>query len=92
MIGRLPILDIAPTVFFGGEFVGVKAIANESITVSATIIREGHEALTAEAILFETSGKEFGRFPMRGVWGAPDRFEIEVEAKTTGLWHFAIEA
>lgn len=92
MIGRLPIFDISPTVYFGGEFVGVKAIPHESLTVSATIIREGHEALTAEAILFDTQGKEYGRFPMRAVWGNPDRYEIEIEAKSTGLWHFAIEA
>jgi len=92
MIGRLPILDIAPSVFFGGEFVGVKAIPNESLTVSATIIREGHESLSAEAILFDPKGTESARFPMRGVWGAPDRFEIEVKATATGLWHFAIEA
>jgi len=92
MIGRLPILDIAPTVFFGGEFVGVKAIPNESLTVSATIIREGHESLSAEAILFDPKGKESARFAMRGVWGAPDRFEIEVKATATGLWHFSIEA
>jgi starch synthase (maltosyl-transferring) len=92
MIGRLPILDIAPTVFFGGEFVGVKAIPNEAFTVSATIFREGHEMVTADVLLFDPAGKESARFPMRGVWGAPDRFEIEVRAQSTGLWHFAIEA
>ena len=92
MIGRLPILDIAPTVFFGGEFVGVKAIPNEAFTVSATIFREGHEMVTADVLLFNPAGKESARFPMRGVWGAPDRFEIEVRAQSTGLWHFAIEA
>ncbi|MEY3344680.1 MAG: hypothetical protein RL125_401, partial [Actinomycetota bacterium] len=92
MIGRLPILDIAPTVFFGGEFVGVKAIPNEAFTVSATIFREGHEMVSADVLLFNPAGKESARFPMRGVWGAPDRFEIEVRAQSTGLWHFAIEA
>ena len=43
MIGRFPIVDISPVVFFGGEFVGAKAIPNESLPISATIVREGHE-------------------------------------------------
>ena len=47
MIGRFPILDVSPVVEFGGERVGVKAIPNESITVSATIIREGHDGFVA---------------------------------------------
>ncbi|NBQ98746.1 MAG: DUF3416 domain-containing protein, partial [Microbacteriaceae bacterium] len=38
MISRIPITDISPAVYFGGEFVAVKAIAGETIPVSATII------------------------------------------------------
>jgi starch synthase (maltosyl-transferring) len=92
MIGRLPIIDIAPTVYFGGEFIGVKAVVNEAVTLSATVIREGHEAVSAEAVLFDASGKEYSRTPMRQVHGMSDRFEVEVRANKTGKWHFAIAA
>ena len=57
MIPRIPITDISPAVYFGGEFVAVKAIAKEVIPVSATIIIEGHETLTAEVCLFNAKEK-----------------------------------
>ena len=91
MISRLPILDVAPTIYFGGEFVGVKAVEDESFPVSATIFREGHESVIASAILFDPSGREHSRAPMRGVWGAADRFEAQLRPDRIGLWHFAIE-
>ena len=92
MIGRLPIIDIAPTVYFGRQFVGIKAIPHEKFTVSATVIREGHDGLEASALLFDPAGKLFTRMAMRPVYGVPDRFEIEISANREGLWHFAIEA
>jgi starch synthase (maltosyl-transferring) len=92
MIGRLPIIDIAPTVYFGREFVGIKAVPHEKFTVSATIIREGHEGVEASALLFNPEGKLFSRTKMRSVYGVPDRFEVEVSADRIGSWFFAIEA
>lgn len=92
MIGRLPIIDIAPTVYFGREFVGIKAVPDEKFTVSATIIREGHDGVEASALLFDPAGKLFSRTSMRSVYGVPDRFEVEVSADRIGLWFFAIEA
>ncbi len=92
MIGRLPIIDVAPTVYFGRQFVGIKAIPHEKFTVSATVIREGHEKLEVSALLYDPAGKLFAREVMRSVFGVPDRFEMELSANGIGLWHFAIEA
>ena len=92
MIGRLPIIDLAPTVFFGGEFVGIKAIPDEKFTVSATVIREGHESIEVFALLFDPAAKLASRTQMRAVHDVPDRYEVELAASRTGLWHFAIEA
>ena len=92
MIGRFPIVDISPTVYFGGEFVGVKAIADEEIEVSATIIRESHGPLTADLILFDPTGKEFSRSPMREIWEGTDRYRGFLRPASEGLWHYAIEA
>ncbi|MGA1279185.1 MAG: maltotransferase domain-containing protein [Candidatus Nanopelagicaceae bacterium] len=92
MIDRLPIIDIAPTIYFGREFVGIKAIPHESLTVSATVLREGHEGVEAFALLFDPAAKLFSRTLMRPVYGVPDRYEIEISADRVGLWYFAIEA
>ncbi len=92
MIGRFPILDIAPRVEFGGEFVGVKAITHESIEVSATIIREGHDSLSAQVILYGPNGAEISRTPMVEKWKGSDRLSATVTPNAIGHWHFAIEA
>ena len=46
----------------------VKAIANEVIPVSATIFREGHDALGADVIVFSTDGREILRKQMHVLW------------------------
>ena len=92
MIGRIPITDVSPSVYFGGEFVPVKAIPNEEITVSATVIREGHDPFGAEALLRDHSGKEIQRVKMKEVWPGTDRFEGVLTAACAGDFTFSIEA
>ena len=91
MIGRFPILDIAPVTYFGSELVGAKAIPNESLPISATIIREGHENFSAFALLFDSKDKEISRVPMREIWPGSNRYEALVNPTSVGLWHFQIE-
>ena len=91
MIGRFPIIDIAPVTIFGGEFVPAKAIPNEKLPVSATIIREGHEGFTAFAILINPQGKETQRVAMREVWPGSSRYEAWVAPTSVGMWNFSIE-
>jgi len=90
MITRFPVVDVAPTIYFGGEFLPAKAIVQESIPVTATIFREGHDTFTAEVILFDPSGKEVARSPMREIWQGTDRYEGHVRPTSIGRWHFAI--
>ena len=92
MIGRFPILDISPVVEFGGELIGVKAIAGEQITVTATVIREGHDELQADVLLFDPSGKEKNRVAMREIWPGSARFTADITPTSVGLWSYAIEA
>ena len=91
MIGRFPILDVSPVVEFGGERVGVKAIPNESITVSATIIREGHDGLVASVNLLDAKSKVVSRTPMQEVWPGSSRFSGEIRPTSVGNWTFQIE-
>ena len=92
MITRIPITDISPAVNFGGELVPVKAVAGEVIAVTATIFREGHDALGAHALLFDDKGKEISRTPMREIWRGGDRFEGTITIPARGEFSYAIEA
>lgn len=91
MIGRFPILDVSPVVEFGGERVGVKAIPNESITVSATIIREGHDGFVASVNLLDAKSKVVSKTPMHEVWPGSSRFSGEIRPTSVGNWTFQIE-
>ena len=91
MIGRFPILDISPVTQFGGEFIGAKAIPNEEIPVSATIIREGHDSFEAHVILVDPRGKEVSRVAMREIWPKSNRFEGRIRPSSQGQWQFYIE-
>jgi len=77
---------------FGGEFVPVKAIPDESFPVSATIFREGHDALGADVILFDSHGKEISRQIMHQIWPGGDRYTAEVTIPGRGDFSFAIES
>jgi starch synthase (maltosyl-transferring) len=91
MIGRFPILDISPVTYFGGEIIGAKAIPNEEIPVSATIIREGHDSFLAHVVLIDPRGKEVSRNIMREFWPRSNRFEARVRPTSQGRWSFYIE-
>jgi len=54
LISRIAISDISPAVYFGGEFLPVKAVAGETIQVSATAVIEGHEKLGAQVVLHDS--------------------------------------
>jgi starch synthase (maltosyl-transferring) len=92
LISRIPITDISPAVFFGGEFVAVKAIAKESIPVSATIIIEGHETLTAEVCLYNAKEKMVDCQPLIQRWPGTDRYEGQFTVPAEGDFYFVIKA
>ena len=92
MINRIPVTDISPVVLFGGDFVPVKAIAGEVIPVSATIFREGHDALGADVVLYDSAKKEIARSVMREKWHGGDVYEGSVTIPARGDFTFAIES
>ncbi|MDO8645313.1 MAG: DUF3416 domain-containing protein [Candidatus Planktophila sp.] len=92
MISRIAISDISPAVFFGGEFLPVKAVPGERITVSATVVIEGHEKLTAEIVLHSDNGKVVSRSTMVENWPGSSRFMGEVKIPTEGNFFFIVEA
>ena len=92
MISRIPITDVSPAVYFGGEFVAVKAIAGETISVGATITIEGHETLTAEVCLFNSKNKMVDCQPLTESWPGTDRYEGSITVPDRGEFHFSIKA
>ena len=91
MISRFGIIDISPTTFFNGEFIGAKAVVDEAIAISATIIREGHEGFDAFAVLVDESGKISSREKMLEIWPNSQRFQAHLRPNALGNWSFYIE-
>ncbi len=92
MISRIAISDISPAVYFGGEFLPVKAVAGERIQVSATAVIEGHEKLGAQVVLHDSQGKVVSRGDMKEVWPGTNRYEGSITVPAQGDYFFIIEA
>ena len=92
MISRIAISDISPAVYFGGEFLPVKAVPGEYIKISATAVIEGHEKLTAEVVLHSSDGKVISRSAMVENWPGSNRYEGEIRIPGQGEYFFIVEA
>lgn len=92
MISRIAISDISPAVYFGGEFLPVKAVAGETIQVSATALIEGHEKLGAQVVLHDSKGKVVSRADMKEIWPGTNRYEGSITVSAQGDYFFVIEA
>ena len=92
MISRIAISDISPAVYFGGEFLPVKAVAGETIQVSATAVIEGHEKLSAQVVLHDSRGKVVSRADMKETWPGTSRYEGSITIPAQGDYFFVVEA
>ena len=55
-LGRIPVLNVAPDVD-GGAF-PAKSVVDEEFDVTATVFREGHDAVNATVVLTDPAGAE----------------------------------
>jgi starch synthase (maltosyl-transferring) len=90
VIGRIPILDVEPVVECGRR--QAKAVAGETFQVSATVIREGHGALGAAAVVRDPDGGIGPLVRMRELAPGTDRYGGEVTVTSEGVWHFRVES
>ncbi|MER5973851.1 alpha-1,4-glucan--maltose-1-phosphate maltosyltransferase [Streptomyces sp. NPDC002055] len=90
MIGRIPVLDIRPLVDCGRR--PAKAVAGETFPVSATVFREGHDAVAANVVLRDPAGRAGPWTPMRELAPGTDRWGAEVTPDAEGRWTFTVEA
>jgi starch synthase (maltosyl-transferring) len=88
--GRLGIEDVAPVVSCGRY--AARAVVGESVPISATVFREGHDAVAAN-VAWRGPGGELAPF-VRMVPGTPgtDRWHATVVPTEPGAWTFAVEA
>ena len=55
-VGRIPVTDVQPVVD-GGRY-PTKAVVGEQVPVTATVFREGHDAVAATAVLVRPDGTD----------------------------------
>lgn len=90
LMGRIPVLDVRPLVDCGRR--PAKAVAGETFEVTATVFREGHDAVAANVVLRGPSGRPGPWIPMRELAPGTDRWGAEVTPDAEGLWTYTVEA
>ncbi|MGW8634408.1 maltotransferase domain-containing protein, partial [Streptomyces sp. NPDC055793] len=89
-VGRIPVLDVRPAVRQGLR--PAKAVTGESFEVSATVFREGHDAVAANVVLRDPRGRPGPWTPMRELAPGTDRWGATVTAGEPGTWSYTVEA
>ena len=90
VIGRIPVLDVRPAVDCGSR--PAKAVVGETFEVTATVFREGHDAVAANVVLRDPAGGRGPWTPMRELAPGTDRWGAEVTPDAEGRWTYAVEA
>ncbi|MEU0743600.1 maltotransferase domain-containing protein, partial [Streptomyces sp. NPDC006134] len=88
--GRIPVRDVQPVVEYGRR--PAKAVAGETFEVTATVFREGHDAVAANVVLEDPDGRPGPWTPMRELAPGTDRWGAEVTPTAEGHWTFRVEA
>ncbi|MER5472699.1 maltotransferase domain-containing protein, partial [Streptomyces sp. NPDC002685] len=89
-VGRIPVLDVRPVVQHGRR--PAKAVVDEQFEVSATVFREGHDAVAANVVLRDPDGRVGPWTPMRELAPGTDRWGAAVSAGKEGRWTYTVEA
>ena len=90
MVGRVAVTDLRPTVSCGRY--PARAVSGEVVPVSATVFREGHDAVACNVLVKRPDGAR-GPF-LRMAPGAPgtDRWHGDLSIDAEGSWSFVVEA
>ncbi|MGB5951135.1 MAG: maltotransferase domain-containing protein [Ornithinimicrobium sp.] len=87
-LGRIPVLDVQPQVDGGAR--PIKSVVHEIFTVSATVFREGHDAVNATVVLTDPDGEEH-QVAMECDNPGLDHWLTPIYADREGLWHYRVE-
>ncbi|CAM5741133.1 Alpha-1,4-glucan:maltose-1-phosphate maltosyltransferase OS=Streptomyces alboniger OX=132473 GN=glgE PE=3 SV=1 [Streptomyces alboniger] len=89
-IGRVPVRDVRPAVDCGRR--PAKAVVGETFEVTATVFREGDDAVAANVVLTDPEGRHGPWTPMRELAPGSDRWGAEVTPDVEGHWTYRVEA
>ncbi|WP_210583909.1 alpha-1,4-glucan--maltose-1-phosphate maltosyltransferase [Streptomyces sp. GESEQ-35] len=89
-IGRIPVRSVRPAVERGRH--PAKAVAGETFQVTATVFREGHDAVAANVVLTDPQGRPGPWTPMRELEPGSDRWGADVTPDAVGNWTYHVEA
>ncbi|HET8766489.1 MAG TPA: alpha-1,4-glucan--maltose-1-phosphate maltosyltransferase [Pedococcus sp.] len=87
-VGRIPVQDVRPCVDNGAR--PAASVVGEELTVSATVFREGHDAVNASVVLTSPTGAET-LVPMTLVNPGLNAWEAVVAPAELGLWSYRVE-
>ncbi|CCI51402.1 alpha-1,4-glucan--maltose-1-phosphate maltosyltransferase [Nostocoides jenkinsii] len=87
-IGRIPVQNVEPVVDNGSR--PAKSVVGETFPVSATVFREGHDAVNASLVLTDPDGREAVSAMVCANPGL-NHWVSEITADRPGLWHYRIE-
>lgn len=90
MIGRIPVLDVRPAVDCGAR--PAKAVVDEVFEISATVFREGHDAVAAHLVLRDPGGRLRVPVPLSELAPGTDRWGAKVSVEVEGRWTYTVEA
>ena len=88
-VGRIVITQVTPVV--DGGLWPAKAVVGEPVPITATVFREGHDAVAATAVLVGPDGTERARARMTCVNPGLDAYRVELAADVTGRCTFRVE-
>ncbi len=81
-------MDVAPAVDNGNR--PAKSVVGEEFDVTATVWREGHDAVSATVVLTDPDGAERS-LPMTLTNAGLDAWRVTVSADRTGRWAYRVE-
>ena len=89
MVGRIAVTELSPSVSCGQY--PARAVTGQTVVVSATVFREGHDAVAADVVVRGPDGKR--RPFLRMQPGAPgtDRWSAPMLLDAEGTWSFSVE-
>jgi starch synthase (maltosyl-transferring) len=90
VIGRIPVKDVRPQVACGRW--PSRAVIGETVTITATVFREGHDFVGAAVVMRGPDKAKRPRVPMREINDGLAQWEAEEVVDQQGRWTFVIEA